>query len=101
MRSVRYSSIVSGTSNTIGVIEASDLLAVTWTRPDDPVLKHKTDTRLVPFFAGLRDDGFLAGFLDVNVRKVLSDNDPEAILRRFRIDTPTPNTLQYARPHHD
>jgi hypothetical protein len=53
-----------GTAHTAVIIEANDLLAVTWTRPDDLRLASPNDSGQVPSWFGLRDDGLLAGYLE-------------------------------------
>ena len=63
------------------MIEVSDILAVTWTRPDDVFLANPQDTDQVPQWFGLRDGGMLVGFFDGAVRKLERSNNPEDITR--------------------
>lgn len=61
----RFADITDGTSNTIMIVEASDDLAITWTRPGDysPAKENP-----VKGLVGLRQGGFQAALTDGSVR---------------------------------
>ena len=61
----RIAGITDGTSNTIMIVEASDDLAITWTRPGDYSPNKQNP---VKGLAGLRLGGFQAAFTDGSVR---------------------------------
>ena len=57
--------VTDGTSNTIVIVEASDELAVEWTKPEVWEPDPKNPLKGV---IGLRPNGFLAAFLDGHVQ---------------------------------
>ena len=68
--------ITDGTSNTIAVVEASDALAVIWTKPDD----YEYDPRQpLDGLVGLREGGFMALLTDGSVRFVSALVDPQTL----------------------
>ncbi len=76
---VAIRSVTDGTSNTIMMLETSEDVAVTWTKPDDYEVDPKDPTASL---VGLRRNGFQAGFCDGSVR----------FISEF-IDVPTLNSL--------
>jgi hypothetical protein len=62
---VNMASATDGTSNTVVIVEASDELAVEWTKPDEWVPDPKNPLKGV---VGLRPAGFLAVYLDGHVQ---------------------------------
>ncbi len=79
--------ITDGTSNTIMVVEADDMRAVTWTKPDDLTYDDMAPTRGL---VGLRRDGFLTLFADGYVRKIVGTIDKETLNRLFSRDDGQP-----------
>jgi prepilin-type processing-associated H-X9-DG protein len=73
-------SVVDGTSNTIGIVEADPDRAVIWTRPDD--LPYDADNPLAGL-GKLRPAGFNAMFLDGHVRFISEGIDPELLKSLF------------------
>jgi hypothetical protein len=71
-----------GTSNSAMIVEASDDLAVEWTRPVDFA---PDPTQPVKGLVGLRVGGFTAAFADGSVRFFSSATDPVMLMRAFTI----------------
>ena len=72
---------ISGTSNPIMIVEASDERAVIWTKPDDFVPDPRDP---IKGLVGLRQGGFLAGLVkDLNVRFIPETIDPETLRHLF------------------
>ena len=69
---VRFQDITDGTSNTIAVVEASDELAVIWTKPDDC---EPDPQNPVKGLVGIRRGIFQALFCDASVRAITEDID--------------------------
>src|SRR5204863_9444757 len=68
--------IKDGTANTIAIVEASDELAVEWTKPVE-----WTPDASNPFkgLLGMRPNGFLAGFPDGHTAFVIKNLDPKSL----------------------
>ena len=75
--------MIDGTSNTIAVVEATDALAVEWTKPVDWVPDKKEPLKGL---LGMRPNGFLAGFVDGHIQFIAKNIDPEMLLSLFSRD---------------
>ncbi len=72
----RFADITDGTSNTMMIVEASDDLAITWTRPGDYAPDKENP---VKGLVGLRRGGFQAALCDGSVRFISEMVDPETL----------------------
>ena len=73
-------SFTGGLSNTVLIVEASDALAVEWTRPAD----YQPDPdQPLRGLVGLRPGGFQAAFADGSVRMLSGLIEPETLRRLF------------------
>jgi hypothetical protein len=79
----RIAEIRDGTSNTIMAIEANDLSAVIWTKPDDFEFDAKNPLKGL---AGMRPGGFLAALCDGSVRFISATIDPNMLKALFTKD---------------
>jgi hypothetical protein len=70
------SAFLDGTSNSIGVVEASDDSAVIWTKPDDFTPDEKDPRKGL---GGLYRGGFQVGLMDGSVRFFKDTIDPESL----------------------
>jgi hypothetical protein len=77
-----FRAFTDGTSNSLIIVEASDELAVEWTRPVD---FEPDPTQPVKGLVGLRVGGFTAAFADGSVRFLSSATDPVMLMRAFTI----------------
>jgi hypothetical protein len=68
--------ITDGTSNTIVIVEASDELAVEWTKPVEWVPDASNPLKGL---LGMRPNGFLAGFVDGHTQFVSKNIDPKIL----------------------
>lgn len=73
---IKIRQITDGTSNTIGVVEVNDELAVPWTRPDDWKVDPAAPTRGL---GGHFPQVILSLFIDGSVHALPSDIDPDAL----------------------
>lgn len=76
----RMVEFLDGTSNTMMMVEASDALAVEWTRPAD---YEPDETQPSQGLVGLRPGGFLGAIVDGSVRFIAEQIDPEMLMRLF------------------
>jgi len=76
----RMADFLDGTSNTMMMVEASDALAVEWTRPAD---YEPDQTQPLQGLVGLRPGGFLGAIVDGSVRFIDQQIDPEMLMRLF------------------
>ena len=82
-RGIAVRKVKDGTSKTIVALEASDDLAVIWTKPDD-VVPNEADP--INGLVGLRKDGFLAGYGDGSVRIIPTTIPKETLKALFTRD---------------
>jgi len=80
---ISMAAVIDGTSNTIAVVEATDALAVEWTKPVDWVPDKKEPLKGL---LGMRPNGFLAGFVDGHIQFIAKNIDPEMLLSLFSRD---------------
>ena len=76
----RIAEIRDGTSNTIMIVEASDDLAITWTRPGDYAPDKENP---VKGLVGLRPGGFQAALTDGSVHFISESTDKETLNALF------------------
>ncbi len=79
---IRLSDILDGTSNTIGIVEASPANAVPWTKPEDWNYQPGQEKAGL---GGIRPNGFLAALLDGSSRLISNSVDSETLRRLFLI----------------
>jgi type II secretory pathway pseudopilin PulG len=84
--------ITDGTSNTIMLVEASDDMAVTWTKPDD--YSFNSDQPLKGLTT-MRPGGFLAGFCDGSVRFIGATIDVSVLKALFTANGGEATDLNY------
>jgi hypothetical protein len=77
---IRFADVIDGTSNTIAIVEASDDLAIVWTKPDEFIPDEKEPMKGL---TGMRPNGFLAGFVDGQVRLITKSATPEMLRAAF------------------
>jgi hypothetical protein len=77
----RMADFTGGTSNTLMIVEASDAVAVEWTRPAD---YEPNEAQPAAGLVGLRPGGFQAAFADGSVRMISSEIDPAMLMRLYR-----------------
>jgi len=82
-RGLSMASVTDGTSNTIGLVEASDAKAVVWTKPDEFIPDEKDPLKGLP---GPFPGGFLAGFCDGSVQFIRLSVDPKMLYYAFQRD---------------
>jgi prepilin-type processing-associated H-X9-DG protein len=75
-----FAKITDGTSNTMMTVEASDDLAVIWTKPGD-FAPNKKDP--IKGLVGLYPHGFNAGFADGSVRLISANIAPDTLRALF------------------
>ena len=80
---IRLSDIADGTSNTIGIVEASPSSAVPWTKPEDWTYQPGQEKAGL---GGIRPNGFLAGFLDGSTRMISNSIDSDTLRKLFLIN---------------
>jgi hypothetical protein len=80
-KGISFAQVPDGLSNTVMMVEASDDLAVEWTKPQDFVPNEKDPHKGL---VGLRAEGFLVAIADGSVRMISKSIDAE-ILRRLLI----------------
>ena len=83
-------SVTDGTSNTIGIVEASDAKAVIWTKPEEFVPEEKDPLKGL---AGPFPGGFLAALCDGSVRFVRLTVRPATLYNAFQRDDGNPTNL--------
>jgi hypothetical protein len=86
----RLADFIDGTSNTIVIVEATDPLAVEWTKPVEWLPDEKEP---IKGLVGLRPNGFLAGFADGSVTFIVKATEPEMLRRLFSRNDGLPITL--------
>jgi hypothetical protein len=77
---IRFADVIDGTSNTIAIVEANDNLAIVWTKPDEFIPDEKEPMKGL---TGMRPNGFLAGFVDGQVRLITKSATPEMLRAAF------------------
>ncbi|MEX2174828.1 MAG: DUF1559 domain-containing protein, partial [Pirellulaceae bacterium] len=75
-----FHDIVDGTSNTAAIVEASDALAVVWTKPEEWT---PNDKEPIKGLVGLRGARFLVGMADGSVRMISKEIDVETLKNLF------------------
>lgn len=83
MKGTPFSAVTDGTSNTIAIVEASDALAVEWTKPVDWAPDASDPLKGL---LGMRPNGFQAGFVDGSVRFIAKTIDPGTLTALFGRD---------------
>jgi hypothetical protein len=90
--------VIDGTSNTIYLVEASDELAVEWTKPSDGLDPESFDAAKL---FGLYPDGTSIAMCDGSVRFVENSTDPETLKKMMTIQgreiTPRPESYRGQR----
>jgi len=87
---VRMADITDGTSNTVMIVEASDAVAVEWTKPEEWVPDEKDPLKGL---LGLRPNGFNAAFADGSVRFLSKSIDLQTLKNLFMRDDGNPINL--------
>jgi hypothetical protein len=85
----RFADFIDGLANTIVIVEATDALAVEWTKPVEWIPDEKDPIKGVQ---GMRPGGFLAGFVDGHVEFISKAIEPEMLRRAFSRDDRQPIT---------
>lgn len=80
---IRFSDITDGTSNSIGIVEASPASAVPWTKPEDWTYEPGQEKAGL---GGIRPGGFLAVFFDGSSRLISHNLDSETLRLLFLIN---------------
>ena len=75
--------VIDGTSNTIAIVEASDALAVEWTKPVEWIPDEK---KPLAGLVGQYPSGFNAALTDGAVRYIAKTVDPQVLLSLFKKD---------------
>jgi hypothetical protein len=91
----RLADFIDGTANTIVVVEATDALAVEWTKPVEWIADEKDP---IKGLLGMRPNGFLAGFVDGHVEFIMKSIEPEMLRRAFSRDDRSPITWPGEKP---
>jgi hypothetical protein len=92
---VRIADIIDGTSNTIMVVEVSDLKSVVWTKPDDFAYN---DSDPMGGLVGLRPEGFLGALCDGSVHLIPSSVEQDTLRRVFVRDDGMPIPWPLGKP---
>ncbi len=85
----RFADFIDGLANTIAIVEATDALAVEWTKPVEWIPDEKEP---IQGLLGMRPNGFLAGFVDGHVEFIAKSIEPEMLRRAFSRDDRQPIT---------
>jgi len=85
----RFADFVDGLANTIAIVEATDALAVEWTKPAEWIPDEKEP---IKGLLGMRPNRFLAGFVDGHVDFISKAIEPEMLRRAFSRDDRLPIT---------
>jgi hypothetical protein len=91
----RFADFIDGLANTIALVEASDALAVEWTKPVEWIPDEKEP---IKGLLGMRPNGFLAGFVDGHVAFIVKSIEPEMLQRAFSRDDRQPITWPEEKP---
>lgn len=75
--------ILDGTSNTIGIVEASPANAVPWTKPEDWNYQPGQEKAGL---GGIRPNGFLTAFFDGSSSLIMNSVDDDALRKLFLIN---------------
>jgi hypothetical protein len=87
--------VIDGTTNTIALVEATDALAVEWTKPVEWTADESDPLKGL---LGMRPNGFLAGFVDGHTAFIAKQIDPEMLKAAFGRDDRKPITWPDANP---
>ena len=93
---IRLVDITDGWAGTVGVVEASDELAVVWTKPGD-FEPHEKDP--IQGLVGVRRGVFLAMFCDGSVRDIAATINKATLRAMFTRDDGEVNLPQAIQPH--